>query len=180
YSHEQTRPRGCALTSAHDGRRDGFPAARPARRASPALEINHSLEAAPDHALGVEGHRCRIHHLGEALILHHFRIYAVAVGARLVDDVGEEDGLAGLLLDAARKGRSLSPRDVIGDAFAKLQRTVLAPDLACLCRHTAVRRELLLWNRHEKSIDVTHPTAPWVDVKGASMSATRPIRGVEM
>src|SRR5262249_30367818 len=120
------------------------------------LEVDHSLEAAPDHALGVEGHCFGIHHLGKTLVLHHLRVDAVASGARLVDDIGEHYGLTGLLLDATREGCSLSPFDVVGDAFAELQRAVLAPDLARLARHPPVGCKLLLWNRHDKSIDVAH------------------------
>src|SRR5262245_55964640 len=127
------------------------------------LEVDHSLEAAPDHALGIEGHRFGIHHLGKPLVLHHLRVDAVTSGARLVDDIGEHDGLAGLLLDAARERCSLSPLDVVGDAFAELQRAVLAPDLTRLGRHAPVGCKLLLRNRHDKSIDVAHGNAPLVE-----------------
>src|SRR5258708_486004 len=81
------------------------------------------------------------------------RVDAVAIGAGFVDDIGEEHGLPALLLDAARKGGSLSPTDVIGNAFAELQRAVLAPDLARRLRHAPVGGKLALAHRHEKSID---------------------------
>src|SRR5947207_15154077 len=54
------------------------------------LKVYQHLEAAPKHALAVEGQLFRIHHAGEALVLHHLGIDAVALGARLVDDVGKE------------------------------------------------------------------------------------------
>src|SRR5262249_11022736 len=137
------------------------------------LESNHRLESAPDHTLGIEGHRFGIHHLGKTLVLHHLRVDAVASGARLVDDIGEHYGLTGLLLDATREGCSLSPLDVVGDAFAELQRAVLAPDLARLGRHAPVGCKLLLRNRHDKSIDVTHENAPLVEDHTARDKVTR-------
>src|SRR5262249_42284703 len=137
------------------------------------LESNHRLESAPDHTLGIEGHRFGIHHLGKTLVLHHLRVDAVASGARLVDDIGEHYGLTGLLLDATREGCSLSPLDVVGDAFAELQRAVLAPDLARLGRHAPVGCKLLLRNRHDKSIDVAHGNAPLVEDHTARDKVTR-------
>src|SRR5436309_9725440 len=102
------------------------------------LHLEQNLEAAEDHAFAVERHRLRIHHLREPRILHDLRVDAVAVGARLVCDPGEDHGLALLELDAARERRPLARLDVVGDAFAILERAALPPDLAGLLRHAAV------------------------------------------
>src|ERR1700704_434032 len=95
-----------------------------------ALRADQELESAEDHALAVEGHRLRIHHLCEPGILHDFRVDAIAMRARLVDDPGEDHGLAGLELDALRERRPLSHLDVLGDVFPELEGAVIAPDLA--------------------------------------------------
>src|SRR5436189_4388515 len=102
------------------------------------LRVDDDLETAPDHPLAVKGKRLRIHHAGEALVLHRSRIHAVAIGARLVDDVGKEHRLAGLLLHRARKRGALAPLHVVGDALAEFERAVVAPDLGDFARHGAV------------------------------------------
>src|SRR5262245_61667614 len=53
---------------------------------APGSSLDHDLEAAVDHALGVEGHRLGVHRLRQALILHDLGVDAIAVLARLVDD----------------------------------------------------------------------------------------------
>src|SRR5476651_1649427 len=75
------------------------------------LRIDHGLEAAVDHSPGVERHGFWIHHLREALVLHHLGEDAVAILAHLVDDVGEHHGLAPLEFHAARKRRPSSHFD---------------------------------------------------------------------
>ena len=103
--------------------------ARPRRRE---LDVDDDLEAAVDHALGVEGHVLhvlRAHHVGQARILHHLRVDAVTVRPRLVGDPREHHGLVLLALDALWEGRDLPHRDVVGDALLVLERAVLAPDL---------------------------------------------------
>src|SRR6266568_5837780 len=45
--------------------------------------IDQDLEPAPEHALAVERHRLRVHHLRHALVLHDLGGDAVAVRARL-------------------------------------------------------------------------------------------------
>ena len=69
------------------------------------LRLDHDVEPAVDHALAVEGHRLRIHHLGEARDLSCLSVDAIAMGARLVDDPGENHCFAGLELDAAWERR---------------------------------------------------------------------------
>src|SRR4051812_5192005 len=67
------------------------------------LQAHRALEPAEDHPLAVERHLLRVHHLGEARVLHHVRHAFVARRARLVDDVGEDHGLVLLELHALRK-----------------------------------------------------------------------------
>src|SRR5688572_1153674 len=43
--------------------------------------LHDGVEAAIAHALDVEGHALRVHHLREARVLHHFGVDAVAMGA---------------------------------------------------------------------------------------------------
>src|SRR5882762_5161026 len=62
--------------------------------------VDHHLESAPEHALAVERHRLRVHHLRQALVLHDLGHDAVAMRARLVHDVREHHHLAGFELDA--------------------------------------------------------------------------------
>src|SRR5215510_10819735 len=130
-------PCGCARRAARSGRQ-------------------HHFEAAEDHALAVERHAARLHHIGQSLILHDLGHDAVALRPRLVDDIGEHHRLAALELDAARERRPLAHLDVVGDAFAHFERTVLAPDFCRLLRQAAVSVELLGRHRNDKSIDVGH------------------------
>lgn len=121
-----------------------------------ALGGDKDLKAAIDHALGVERHRLPVHHLGEPLVLHDLGVDAVAMGARLEGDPGEGHRLVGLELDAAREGRELSHLDVIGDAFAKLERAVLAPNLAGFPRHAPIGLDALLLDGHHEAVDIGH------------------------
>jgi hypothetical protein len=121
-----------------------------------ALGGDKDLKAAIDHALGVERHRLPVHHLGEPLVLHDLGVDAVAMGARLEGDPGEGHRLVGLELDAAREGRELSHLDVIGDAFAKLERAVLAPNLAGFPRHAPIGLDAHLLDGHHEAVDIVH------------------------
>src|SRR5262245_21487928 len=97
-----------------------------ARDLTPDASQRHDrLEPAVDHALGVERHRLRVHHAGEARVLHHLRVDAIPVRARLEDDPRKEHDLAGLELDALRKRGELSWLDVIREALDVLERAVL-------------------------------------------------------
>src|SRR5713101_2590243 len=124
-------------------------------------EAHHDLEAAVDHAFGVERQRFEVHHAGEARVLHHLGNHAVAVLAGLVHHPGKPDDFAGLELDASRERGALAPFHVVGDAFPVLERAVLAPDLARLERHAAVGFDFLFWDRYNESIDVVgHKKSP--------------------
>src|SRR5262245_17830376 len=125
------------------------------------LSVEQKLETAEDHPLAVEGHRLRIHHLRKPRVLHHLRIDPIAVRARLVHDPGENHGLAGLELDAARERRPLSDLDIVGDIFPELESAVTAPNLAHRLGHATVGLEILLRDWHDESIDVSHVNAPF-------------------
>src|SRR5207245_9038904 len=92
--------------------------------------LDQDLESAPEHALAVERHRLRVHHLCQALVLHDLRHDAVAMRARLVNDVGEHHRLAGFELDALRERRALARLHLVGRALVVLERAVLAPDFS--------------------------------------------------
>src|SRR5258708_21902254 len=130
--------------------------------------FEQEFEAAVDHPLGVERHGFRVHHVGQARILHHLGVDAVPLRARLVHDIGEHHGLAGLLLDAARKRSALAPLHVVRDALPVFEGAVLLPNLARSSRQPAVGLQLPLRNRHYETIDVYgHAYSPWVMVRGS-------------
>src|SRR5712672_3202384 len=83
--------------------------------------VDHHLESAPEHALAVERHVLRVHHLRQSLVLHDLGHDAIAMRARLVDDVREHDHLAGFELDALRERRALARLDVVGRALVVLE-----------------------------------------------------------
>src|SRR5882762_10872901 len=127
---------------------------------NPFSETHHDLEAAVDHALGVERQRLEVHHAGQARVLHHLFIHAVAVLARFVYDPRKPDHLAGLELDAPRERSALAPLHVVGDALPVLERPVLAPDLAGLERHAAVGFDFLLRDGNNEPIDIAGHKRP--------------------
>src|SRR5829696_2314476 len=94
-----------------------------------ALDLDRHAEAPINHALAIERHPFRLHHLLEARIFHDLRVYAVALLTRPEHDPGEDDGLSLFDLDATREGRHLAHLHVVGDALAELDRTQLSPNL---------------------------------------------------
>src|SRR5258705_4682629 len=118
--------------------------------------VDHHLESAPEHALAVERHRLRVHHLRQALVLHDLGHDAVALRARLVHDVREHHRLAGFELDALRKRRALARLHVVGCALVVLEGAVLAPDFSGQPRQAAIRRQLSLRDRYHDCVDVIH------------------------
>src|SRR5262249_28395849 len=92
----------------------------------------------------------------QARVFHHFGIDAIAVGARLVHDIGEHHRLSRLEFDALRERRVLARLDVVGDALDVLERAVVTPDLARLLRHAPIDRQFLFRNGHYVSIYVSH------------------------
>ena len=65
--------------------------------------FDQDLESAVDHALAVEGHRLRIHHLCQARIFHYLCVHAIAMRSRLEHDPREHHRLAALELDPSRE-----------------------------------------------------------------------------
>src|SRR5438093_13264222 len=142
---------------AHLTRRACRPPGRMASRSLIALScIDHDLEPAPEHALAIERHRLRVHHLRQALVLHDLGHDAVAMRARLVHDVREHHRLAGFELDALRKRRALARLDVVGRALVVLEGAVLAPDFSGKPRQIAIGRQLSLRDRYHDCVDVIH------------------------
>src|SRR6267378_1744902 len=127
--------------------------------------IDHDLEPTPEHALAVERHVLRVHHLRQALVLHDLGHDAVAMRARLVHDVREHHRLAGFELDALRKRRALARLHVVGRALVVLEGAVLAPDFSGQPRQAAIRRQLSLGDRYHDCVDVVHLESPWVIVE---------------
>src|SRR6516165_9770786 len=56
----------------------------------------------------------------------------------------------------ARERGQLADLNIVGDAFAELERAVLAPDLASLLRQPAIGLNLLLGHRNDKAVDIDH------------------------
>src|SRR6187431_259027 len=124
------------------------------------LEIDHHLESAEHHALSVERHGFRIHHVREPRVFHRLRIHAIAILARLVDDPREPHLLALLELHALREGSEFAVHDVVGHALVVPERTVVHPHLAGLHGHLLVLRRVLFRDRDQESIDVGHGLSP--------------------
>src|SRR5258706_1873689 len=119
-------------------------------------EVDDDLEAAEDHALAVERHRLRIHHVFQARIGHHLLHDPVAVRAVLVDDVREPHHLVLLQLHRLRERSPLSRLHVVGDALLVVERAMVAPDLPGRARHLHVRLALLLRYRQYEPVHVSH------------------------
>src|SRR3954447_4166143 len=130
------------------------------RSSARASSLDQHLESAQDHPFAVERQSLRIHDARHPRVLHDLGVDAVAMRPRLVQDVGKDHGLAALELDAARERRPFSHFDIVGDAFAKCERAVIAPDLAELPRNAAVHLEIPGRNRNDESIDIAHRTSP--------------------
>src|SRR5213592_2913693 len=118
--------------------------------------VDHHLESAPEHALAVERHVLRVHHLRQSLVLHDLGHDAVAMRARLVHDVREHHRLAGFELDALRKRRALARLHVVGGALVVLEGAVLAPDFSGKPRQIAIGRQFSLGDRYHDCVDVIH------------------------
>src|SRR4249920_1179764 len=73
--------------------------------------LDDRLEAAPEHALAVEGHLLRVHVLLEPRLDHDLLHDAVALLAGLVRHEGEHDHLALLQLHALRERGPLAGLD---------------------------------------------------------------------
>src|SRR5690606_15019589 len=110
-------PRSCDAWSAPDS--------------TAASVLDDRPEAAPEHALPVERQGGRVH-AGDALVLHHRGIDAVAILARGIADPGEHHHLVRLELHRLRERGQLAGLHVVGDAFDVFQRAVFQPDLAGL------------------------------------------------
>src|SRR6476619_1142145 len=121
--------------------------------------LDDDLEPPHCHALHVEGHRLRVHHGLHSRVLHHFRVDAIAIGLRLVDDPGEDDRLP---TPELRQFRETPPRlELVSHGLEIFERAVLAPDLPGLLRDPAVGGQFLLRQRNHETIDVTgHGESP--------------------
>src|SRR5882762_1851896 len=65
------------------------------------------LESSPKHAFPVQGHLLRIHHGGEARILHDLRQNSIPIFSRSVDNPGKPYSLVFLEQDTLREGSEL-------------------------------------------------------------------------
>src|SRR5262245_7291720 len=108
--------------------------------------VYKDLEPAVDHPLDLEGHVLGVHHGRQARVLHDPGVDAVAVRPRLEDDPREDHRLARLDLDGARERDAHLYIEVVADAFAVLDRAVIAPDATGLLRDLPVGRDVLLRN----------------------------------
>src|SRR5688572_32682575 len=124
------------------------------------LGVDQNLETAVDHALRVEGHRLRIHHVSQARVFHYLRVDTIAMRARFKYDPRKHHRLTGFELDALGEGRALSRFYVVGDAFPELEGAVLEPDLARLLGNAAIGPQVFLRDGQDKSIDVLHLKPP--------------------
>src|SRR5262249_7885555 len=88
-------------------------------------------------------------------------------------------------LSLTRERRELAYLHVVGDAFTKLERAMLAPDLSRFPRHAPVGRDALLRYRHDESVDIGHasllkplpsPSSAWRRSSTARRSGRSPCR----
>src|SRR5665213_2487054 len=123
---------------------------------------NDHLEAAENHALGVEWNFA-LHRVRDALDRHDLLHHAVAMGAGAIDDTGKYHRFDVPELDAARKRGAFAVRHVVAGTFVERHGAMLHPDLTGLVGHFPIRAELALRYRHDKSIDVSHMHFPRVE-----------------
>jgi hypothetical protein len=83
-------------------------------------------------------------HFRQARVFHYFGIDAVALGARLVDDVSEDHGFAGFQFDALRKRRVFAGLHIVSHAFYILKGAMVAPDFTSGLRHAPISCEVFL------------------------------------
>lgn len=126
------------------------------------LRLDHYLEPAVDHPCAIEGHVFRIAHVMDTRIFHHFRVDAVAVGARLEQDVREDHRLAGFGLGVFCKRYAHLRCEIVADALFVVESAVLAPDLRRLLREASIRLQVFLWNGQNVSIDISHEHRPFL------------------
>ena len=65
-------------------------------------EVDQGVEAAENHPLAIEGYRLHVL-AGDARVLHDQFVDPIAIGARLLDDPGEDNRFIGLELDGLRE-----------------------------------------------------------------------------
>src|ERR1700687_2668501 len=114
------------------------------------------LESAVDQALAVERHRLRIHHVGQSRVLHDLGVDTIAMRARLVHDVREHHGFAGLELDASREGGELPDLHVVADPLLILEGAKFLPYFSCLLGHAPIGPQIFSRYRYYKTINVAH------------------------
>src|SRR5262249_53332485 len=131
----------------------GDPCSRAARRL---LYGDERLESPEDQPLAVEGEVLTNHHVGEARILHHLGVDAIAIPSRLVDDPGEDDGFTALELDAPRKRRELAERGVVTHPLLVIECAVFLPDLARLLRKAPICGQVFHRHGYHEAIYVAH------------------------
>ena len=81
--------------------------------------IDQDFEPAVDHALVIKGHRFHIHRIGEARILHNFGVDAVAMHARLEQNIRKHHRLTWLELDLGRERHPQLHIEISTGAFFK-------------------------------------------------------------
>src|SRR6185503_16918122 len=124
--------------------------------------LDEDLEAAVGHPLRVERHLLR--HRRHAGILHDLRVDPVAVGARLVDDVGEDRDLPGLELHRLGKRAAAVGLQIVPDALHVVDRAVLHPQPLAPLRHLLVGPQVLAGHREQESIHIRHRNLPLFSV----------------
>src|SRR5262249_49834993 len=87
---------------------------------------------------------------------HLFGLDRWALGARAVDDPGENDDLIIRRLHRAGERRELAVGDVIADALDIGGRAMFLPDFPGFARQRFVCFELLLRHGDDETIDISH------------------------
>lgn len=118
-------------------------------------QIHDRLEPATGHAFEIEWRVLGIAHLVQPRVGHDLFVHAVAVFARLVDDVGENDSLAGFDLREFRKrGGHSGHVEIVAGAFDVFEGAVFLPKLAGFSGDFAIGRKLGLFDGENESVDI--------------------------
>src|SRR5690349_15903388 len=126
----------------------------PAARLLAAREPDDALEAAPEHALAVEGHLRRVHRLLELRILHHRLADAIAIFLVAIHDPTQRDHLVVLELNGLGKRRDLPRLSVVADRVGEVQSAAADMGVAPFLGHALVSFEVGTGNGDDESVEV--------------------------
>jgi hypothetical protein len=124
------------------------------------LEPCNLLEATPEHALAVEGHRLAVERRHEG-ILHHELPALVAMGLGFENQISATCNFIGFEFEGLREGGPLAGLHVIGDGFDISECTNAFPCGSAFLDEGFVGFEFGFRDGNDHEIDVGHFVAPF-------------------